>query len=369
MALGSPATAGALRSAPVAAPEAASEGGEATAARASRGRRLAAGIWPCELLGYGGMLATLAFLRLGGVLNLGWESIGFTFATVLRVLPLYFAVGIAARLLERLLTRRSPVGYLRAIASWRWLLGWLRTWSAGAAMIYAYMWLKVAVPLANPALHDARLWQLDQWLHFGVAPTVFAVELMAGSPLPELLDLWYSGFVTTVLLAFSWAAAADQDAPRRNFLLAQAALWIAGAWIYVALPALGPCYAFAEIREPVRAEMPRAIGAQSYLMAQYGRMVSSRGRLLESFNPSLGVAALPSLHVGAHWLLALWARRHARRLFLPLAAATLLTFVGSLVSTWHYAVDGYLGALLAWGAVRLADRWEPVESASPPEPT
>ena len=55
--------------------------------------------------------------------------------------------------------------------------------------------------------------------------------------------------------------------------------------------------------------------------------------------------------------------RRARRLFLPLALATALTFLGSLATGWHYAVDGYAGMLLAWVAVRIADR---VEGAPPP---
>jgi len=35
-------------------------------------------------------------------------------------------------------------------------------------------------------------------------------------------------------------------------------------------------------------------------------------------------------------------------------------FFGSLATGWHYAVDGYAGALLAWAAVAIADRFEPV---------
>jgi hypothetical protein len=113
----------------------------------------------------------------------------------------------------------------------------------------------------------------------------------------------------------------------------------------------------------VRAEMPRAIATQRALFAHYGKLLESRGGFLASFSPELGVAAMPSMHVAAHWLFALWARRYDRRLFVPLAVATALTFLGSLVTGWHYAVDGYAGLLLAWLAVAVADRWEP----APPE--
>jgi membrane-associated phospholipid phosphatase len=63
---------------------------------------------------------------------------------------------------------------------------------------------------------------------------------------------------------------------------------------------------------------------------------------------------MPSLHVGGHWLLMLWARRLARPLFMPAVVGTFLTFLGSLVTGWHYAVDGYIGIVLAQTAYWLA---------------
>jgi hypothetical protein len=313
---------------------------------------------PFELVSLAGALATLAFLRWGGYLHLGPSSVWFTAAGVFTALPAYFAVGVALQCAARAAAGGSVRDYLRAVATRRWLAGWLRLWLAVTATIYAYLWLKTSVPLVRHELFDLELFRLDRWLHFGVSPTILAVEAANGTLLPELLDRWYALFLVTVQLGFAYVTAGTDEASRRSFVGASALLWIAGAWLYVAVPALGPCYALPELREPIRDEMPRAVGAQDYLFRHYGRMVQSPGRFLASFNPSLGVAALPSLHVGAHWLLALWARRHARRLFLPLALATGLTFLGSVVSTWHYAVDGYAGALLAWLAWRVAASWE-----------
>ena len=105
--------------------------------------------------------------------------------------------------------------------------------------------------------------------------------------------------------------------------------------------------------------MYHAVGTQGALAANYARMIAGRDGSLREFNPYLGVAAFPSLHVGAHWLFALWARRHARPMFVPFAVATALTFVASVATGWHYAVDGYAGLLLAWLVVTVADRLEP----------
>ena len=90
---------------------------------------------------------------------------------------------------------------------------------------------------------------------------------------------------------------------------------------------------------------------------------------LRQFNPTRGIAAMPSLHVGVHFFFFLWARRRARPLAMPFALATALTFAGSLLTGWHYAVDGYVGMLLAWLCYRIG-RWregeDPVEDPAFP---
>jgi hypothetical protein len=63
---------------------------------------------------------------------------------------------------------------------------------------------------------------------------------------------------------------------------------------------------------------------------------------------------MPSLHVALHWLFALWAWRAARPLLVPWIIATLLTFLGSLATGWHWAVDGYAGVALASAAFAVA---------------
>jgi membrane-associated phospholipid phosphatase len=51
-----------------------------------------------------------------------------------------------------------------------------------------------------------------------------------------------------------------------------------------------------------------------------------------------------------------------------MAFLALLTFVGSMLTGWHYAIDGYAGALLAWLCVLLAQRLEQVQGDTEPEP-
>jgi hypothetical protein len=57
-----------------------------------------------------------------------------------------------------------------------------------------------------------------------------------------------------------------------------------------------------------------------------------------------------------------WA--HGIRSGYLLTAYALVTMTGSVTLGWHYAVDGYLGAFLAWGCWMLAGYLTPPVSAS-----
>ena len=317
---------------------------------------------PFELFTYGATLTAVAYLRWRG-LRMDWRTVEFMARPMLAQLPRALAIGLVLHAVVLALRREGPGDWLRAVATPESLVVWLRVWLATMTMTYTYSWLKVSVPLLRWSVLDPALWQIDRFVHFGLSPSIFAAELVAGTPVAGWLDRWYSLWLTTVTGMLAYVFLLPRLDLRRHFAFACAVLWIVGAGLYLALPAVGPCYAFEELFREVRSEMPRAAAAQAKLWENYARLVAGRDGSLKEFNPYLGVGALPSLHVGAQVLFALWARRHARRLFVPLAAAAALTFLASLASGWHYAVDGYLGALLAVAALAAANRCEPPAEA------
>jgi PAP2 superfamily len=323
--------------------------------------------WSVELLALAATAAVVVLLRAGG-LRMGWQAIEFTLPPMVATLPKLLLSGVVIQVVLALAARRSVGGYLRAFFQPASLWSWLRICGAFMLVTFAYSWLKVCVPLLRHDLYDGPLWRLDRALHLGFSPNLFAVTLASGTRLTGLVDRWYAFWLVTVYLAWAWAAAHPDLGERRRFIFACALLSIAGSWIYLALPALGPCYANREVFEEVAPETPMAVGTEAALAANYAKMIAGRDGSLARFNPYLGVAAMPSLHVGAHWLFALWARRRRRRWFLPLAAMTGVTLFASLVTGWHYAVDGYAGMLLAWGAIALADRIDPPPVMTAPEP-
>lgn len=58
------------------------------------------------------------------------------------------------------------------------------------------------------------------------------------------------------------------------------------------------------------------------------------------------MSAMPSLHVGMAILFALVGWAHHRLLGLALAVFAVLTLIGAVHLAWHYAVDGYVAALV-----------------------
>jgi hypothetical protein len=310
--------------------------------------------YPFEIAAWAGLLAAILFLRARD-LRIDRVAFDYTIPPLIPVLAKFVVVGVGLYLAYTLLRRSSPLAYLKRLLDWRWLLLSLRLWLTFAVLTFTYFWLKVCVPLVNPRLWDQALWRLDAVLHLGFSPSLFMVEAARGTLLAPMLDRWYGWWLLSISLSLAFFCSFPTQLDRRRFLFSCVILWTAGAWIYVALPALGPIYAFHDIWREILPQIPLADSAHQLLWDNYQRVLAGReSGQLRAFKPALGIAAMPSLHVGGHWLLMLWARRLARPLFLPAAVGTLLTFLGSLVTGWHYALDGYIGIALAQSAYLLA---------------
>ncbi len=245
---------------------------------------------------------------------------------------------------------RRGAARLRAFLAPRSLVDLARFLVMMALASYAYSWLKVAVPLLRPdVLFDPELFRLETALHLGVNPGRFLQGLFPYPALWHALDHYYAAFILTVLAGLGWFAAALSIRDRTRFAAGFAFLWILGSWFYLAVPSLGPCYVLKDDYTQVRASMPLQSATMDLLFAHYGR-VRALPRHPEGtdISPYLGIAAMPSLHVGAQAFLMFFARRRSRALFLLFALLTGVTFFTSVLSGWHYAIDGYAALLMAW---------------------
>ncbi|HQR66533.1 MAG TPA: phosphatase PAP2 family protein [Thermoanaerobaculia bacterium] len=312
-----------------------------------------------ELLVAANVLAVLGVLRaVGGLRSIPWELLA-GLRVFLAPTAAFVAAAIAGRALAVALrdgggrSRRFLAATLRPASS----LDLVRLLVVASLVYFGHVWLKILVPFLNPRLHDAALARLDAALHFCLNPGPFALGLFPWPPLWRAMDVYYAGFVPLTLAGLAWFLTAPSRPDRARFAAGFALLWIAGAWLYVACPALGPCYVFPADWAEAGRSLPLQGGMQKLLMGHYRALLAAAARH-ETMRvmPLLGIGAMPSLHVAAHAFLALFARKRSRPLFVLFAAATALTFYGSLVTGWHYAVDGYAGLLLAFLCWRAGER-------------
>jgi hypothetical protein len=220
----------------------------------------------------------------------------------------------------------------------------------------AYSWPKLMVQVLNPRLWDLQLAAFDRLLCFGVDPNEFLLTIFEGSPgfVSYLLDRYYGFFVLTQSIGAAWFLCDPRARLRAAFGAGFVVLWMIGTWWYVAMPALGPAYLFEDLPQRLSAVFPHSAQGQAVLYANYLAVKGLAGGEETLIVPHLGIAAMPSLHVGVHLFLYMWAVFARSRLRPVFLAMTLLTFVGSVATGWHYMVDGLAGAIVAVVAFLLA---------------
>lgn len=296
-------------------------------------------------------------LDLSGVANVLEELSGLLVLALLGMLGWRF-VAIARA--------RPPEGPTRALG--RWLVGlvtardrWLHTLHTLAVVsIFAISFglLKGAIALLSPFAWDVAFMELDRLLHGGRLAHEWLGGIIA-SPLALLAinfvyNLWY--FIVLGALVLAGVNAGGAGGPRHlRFVTAFIALWLFGGFFMaMGFSSAGPCFVgplglaadydglMAALRAADAELQPAfklwALGTQDMLLA---------GHLGER-DGTLGISALPSMHVATATLLALYVQGFGRRAAIGgwlFAAAIML---GSVVLAWHYAVDGYAGALVAW---------------------
>ncbi len=241
----------------------------------------------------------------------------------------------------------------RVMLSWRWIATTLVIFAISGVLAWLYSVLKITAHATRGVSYDALLWKIDSWLLLGASPNIFFLELLAHPLAYRAIDFLYVGVFTTTITAsfvlmFGWRRNDDRIA----YLVGSVILWLGGAWLYYALPSLGPAYAFYEVWDAVREDFPRAMFLQKTLLDNHMRLLRlAAGEIVpRPVNVYLGIGAFPSLHVGFHVYFALWLQRLIPRLRIVGWVLVIVVAVGSVVTGWHYLVDSIAGGLLALGA-------------------
>lgn len=302
-------------------------------------------------------------------LSLSWELLG------LRAL-IYAIPALVAALAWALIRQKRS---LRSAETWRSTLGTffepLRTSRLVLAILVlppfmsAFVEFKAAIPRIHPFSLDTSFMLWDQWLHFGQHPWVLLQPLLGTPAATAFIDFTYSLWFAVLWLTVIWQVWHGDyfsDA-REQFMLSMVACWIViGVGFATLLSSAGPVYygavtgaadPFVPLMEYLREVNGihdlKALWIQDVLWQSYVEPASA--------TIGEGISAMPSMHVSMAVLMALVGFRVNRWVGWAYTLFGLLIIVGSVHLAWHYAIDGYVAAVLTvivwWACGKTVRAW------------
>lgn len=222
-----------------------------------------------------------------------------------------------------------------------------------AVVLVAFAQLKNLIPVLNPYSWDEFFMALDRSLHLGEHPYIYAHAILgwdyAISFFTGIYNLWLFMMYFLLLVACFMR---PESLLRMQYLVAFLLTWaVGGNLLATVFSSAGPVYysslglgdTFAGLTDTLKQHA--ATGGLSVVDTQ---------ALLWSFHtadrPLNTISAFPSMHVASSVLMAIFVAQLSR-----LAGILMWTFaggimIGSVLLAWHYAVDGYAGALIALAA-------------------
>lgn len=301
-------------------------------------------------------LATAAWLKTGNMPDVAIVlDYGFYFLSAAWICGCIFAL---IRLFQLAVVERHPAplgAFIRSFgpvfADGERLANGINGFVVLILFAISFSTLKGAIVLFHAFSWDLTLDSADKVLHFGRAPYEW-LPWLTGSPFVLWLFNFAYNFWFVVLLAamFATSFAAHDSRLRHRFLWSLMLLWLGGGFfLATAFSSAGPCFL---ARLGLSLDYQPLMTALETANRHYPIWaLSTQDTLWDGYTGarpgSAGISAFPSMHVATAVLIALYAIRRSR-----LAGALLWMFaavimVGSVVLGWHYAVDGYAGALLA----------------------
>ncbi len=205
--------------------------------------------------------------------------------------------------------------------------------------------IKQAIPFANNARYDAALIRIEEWLHFGFNPAWDLTATRVPAWWAIAMDVSYYIWFPLLAVVPAYFLTHRNRKKRDHYLAAFLGIWVVGVLLGMCFPSHGPCYV-APGRFP-GPDMPFSDVTQRWLAERFSDtnaigLVGDGGMTF-----GCGLMALPSLHVTVCVLYVIFMWGEARWMRWASIAYALMVFLGSLYSGWHYAIDGYVGALIA----------------------
>jgi membrane-associated phospholipid phosphatase len=230
------------------------------------------------------------------------------------------------------------------------LLTGLATTLVMAVVLISFAQIKNLIPSLQPFVWDRFFVELDRTLHFGSLPHEYLLPLFDWhyviSFFTGIYNIWlFMMYFVLVIACFM----RPESAARMQFLIAFVLTWAIGGNLMASVfSSAGPVYLerlglgtdYAVLMQSLQAHA--ATGALTVIETQ-----DLLWRWHTSEQPINAISAFPSMHVASSTLMALFAFRLSRWVGFLLTGFAIGIMVGSVLLAWHYAADGYVGALIA----------------------
>lgn len=212
--------------------------------------------------------------------------------------------------------------------------------------VAAFSTLKTNISHIVPFYADIPLARIDLWLH-GQQPwkCLHAMPRWVGA----IIDFVYSQVWFMVLIGgFIASTLICRGARLRRFVWAVFLVYaLLGSFMAAAFASVGPIYYDQFYPDPLFGELTATLRADGGLVfvKQYADYLLLAQKAGQS-GLGTGISAMPSVHVAFAVLIAWWSTGWGRGWAILGWFYAVFIMIGSVYTGWHYAVDGYVSAIL-----------------------
>ena len=141
---------------------------------------------------------------------------------------------------------------------------------------------------------------------------------------------------------------------RLCYFISTLLIWILlGSGLGMALSSAGPCYYSFVVDTNENPFIPlmtnlEEIHRDAFLYAVHNQHMIWDARLKSHWLPFGGISAMPSIHLAMGTLFAMVAFDYRKWLGMMFVGYLVILQIGSVILGWHYAIDGYVGIVLAY---------------------
>jgi len=250
-------------------------------------------------------------------------------------------------------------GYLAADVGTNWLIA--ERLFGGLLIIFlmqiffsVFTSMKSLIPAINPFAWDATLAAWDRSLHGGIDPWLLMQPVLGFPVITSVINFFYQCWLFVLYGFLVWQGFSLRDQRvRMQFFLTLMLVWVLlGNLMATMLSSAGPVY-FGRITglEDVFLPLMEYLRTANETYPVWALELHDRlwnAYALDDNQLGKGISAMPSIHVATSVLFALVAWRAHRLAGIVFTVYATIVMIGSVHLAWHYALDGYIAALLTW---------------------